>query len=77
MTEQMSEQPAPRMLIVEDDDAEGRILEMLLVREGFSVQVSNDGVHGLAMAQQSPPDVPRLHSRHPHAISVAQTEVNC
>lgn len=53
----MSEQPSPRLLIVEDDAAEARVLQLLLAREQFVVEIATHGEAALTIAQRSPPDV--------------------
>jgi DNA-binding response OmpR family regulator len=53
----MSEQAPPRLLIIEDDRTEATVLELLLSRQGFSVQVATDAAHGFAIANHAPPDV--------------------
>ncbi len=51
--------PAPPViLVVEDDGATARILQHILVREGYEVQVSRDGRDAIARVGSSP--VPML-----------------
>jgi len=61
----MSDQAPPRVLLIEDDDAESRVLEVLLARESFSVRIARDGAEGLSLAQQAPPDVVLLDLHMP------------
>ncbi len=61
----MTEQPHPRVLVIEDDPAEARILELLLSREGFAIQLANDGTRGFAIACESSPDVVLLDLHMP------------
>lgn len=48
---------APRVLIVEDDDATRQALTEYLSGEGFSVEFALDGAHALRVASAGPPDI--------------------
>lgn len=45
------------VLIVDDDPALGRLLDIAFKQAGFAVRVAHDGKRGLEMAVQDPPDV--------------------
>ncbi|MBS3967294.1 MAG: response regulator transcription factor [Truepera sp.] len=47
----------PRILLVEDDPDIVRIIQAYLLRDGFRVEVAQDGWHGLALALAAPPDL--------------------
>ncbi len=46
-----------RILIVEDDADAARVVRAYLEREGFGVEVARDGVAGLELALEDPPDL--------------------
>ena len=46
-----------RILVVEDDSDIVRIIQAYLLREGFGVEVAQDGLRGLALAFEAPPDL--------------------
>src|SRR5688500_5522205 len=70
----MTEQPPPRLLLIEDDPAECRVLELLLSRDGYSVSVAHDGAQGLAIAHHAPPDVVLLDLNMPQLDGFAVLE---
>jgi two-component system, OmpR family, response regulator MprA len=45
------------VLVIEDDDAISDLLRRGLTYEGYSVSVAQDGVNGLRMARDAPPDL--------------------
>jgi two-component system chemotaxis response regulator CheY len=49
--------PRPRVLVVEDDAALRKVLELRLMLEGFDVEVAEDGQAGLDVLQAAQPDV--------------------
>ena len=48
---------AQRILVVEDDVDTARVVRAYLERDGFEVEVARDGVTGLELALQHPPDL--------------------
>jgi CheY-like chemotaxis protein len=46
------DRPAPRLLIVEDDDATRTTLVDLFESEGFSVRIARDGLEALSMLRR-------------------------
>jgi two-component system response regulator MprA len=48
---------APRVLVVEDDDAIAQVLQRSLRMEGYEVRIAGDGVAALAEAQSFLPDL--------------------
>lgn len=61
----MNDELPPRVLIVEDDPGEARVLELILSREGFVVQHATDGTQGFEVARRTPPDVVLLDLHMP------------
>jgi putative two-component system response regulator len=49
--------PAGRILIVDDNDANARLLERLLVRDGHRVRFAMDGAEALDSIDRDPPDL--------------------
>jgi len=49
--------PRPRVLVVEDDAALRKVIELRLTLEGFSVVVAEDGQQGLDELRRSQPEV--------------------
>lgn len=47
----------PRVLVVDDDRRIGSLLRRALVTEGYDVDVALDGLEGLQVAQDRPPDL--------------------
>lgn len=47
----------PRLLVVEDDPALAKVLQMRLQIEGFEVQVAGDGAEAMKMIGRKPPDL--------------------
>jgi len=47
----------PRVLLIEDNDDGREMMAMMLGAYGYEVQSAADGPHGLAAAQQCPPDL--------------------
>lgn len=45
------------ILLIEDDDALAQLIQLLLERAGYKIMAANKGEAGLALAQQSPPDL--------------------
>lgn len=52
----MSE-PAPRILVVEDEEKLAKFVQLELGYEGYEVTVANDGLSGLMAARDSDPDL--------------------
>jgi two-component system phosphate regulon response regulator PhoB len=52
----MSEERAPEILIVEDDEKLSELLTWLMSREGFSIRTTEDGEEALRLAQRVVPD---------------------
>ena len=52
----MGEEPAPRILIAEDDEQVRRSVERALTLEGFRVTTVGDGITALTAAATDPPD---------------------
>ncbi len=48
---------AQRILVVEDDEDAARVVRAYLERDGFEVEVARDGVAGLELALERPPDL--------------------
>jgi CheY-like chemotaxis protein len=48
---------APKVLLVEDDEAVRRVLRAFLQQQGWTVAEAVNGEHGLLAVQQNPPDV--------------------
>jgi DNA-binding response OmpR family regulator len=48
---------AIRILLVEDEVKLARFVQLELESEGYEISVANDGMTGLAMARESPPDL--------------------
>jgi DNA-binding response OmpR family regulator len=48
---------APRVLVVEDDDAIAQVLQRSLRMEGYEVRIADDGVAALELAQSFLPDL--------------------
>lgn len=48
---------AVRILLVEDEVKLARFIELELKSEGYQISVAHDGITGLAMARESPPDL--------------------
>jgi DNA-binding response OmpR family regulator len=48
---------ATRILLVEDEVKLARFVELELRSEGYEISVAHDGMTGLAMARESPPDL--------------------
>lgn len=48
---------ATRILLVEDEVKLARFIELELKSEGYEIGVAHDGITGLAMARESPPDL--------------------
>ncbi len=53
----VSEEPRESVLVVEDDAALSRLLQVELKASGFDVRVATDGQQGLDLAQADPPDL--------------------
>jgi len=53
----VSEAAAPRVLVVDDDTALADVVSRYLEREGFDVEVANDGASGLERALATLPDL--------------------
>ncbi|HXG03538.1 MAG TPA: response regulator, partial [Candidatus Binatia bacterium] len=51
-----SEAESPRVLVIEDDADMREILRTVLEREGYRVEVAEDGPRGIEKAQARPPD---------------------
>lgn len=47
----------PRVLLVEDNEANADMLTRRLVRHGFEVRLATDGVQAVEMARDEPPDL--------------------
>lgn len=47
----------PRVLLIEDNDANRQLATFLLDRIGCEVRHAGDGAHGLASAESTPPDL--------------------
>lgn len=47
----------PRVLLIEDNDANRQLATFLLEKIGCETHHAGDGVHGLAAAESSPPDL--------------------
>ncbi len=45
------------ILLIEDDEALAQLVQLLLERAGYTVQVANNGESGLRSARQSPPNL--------------------
>jgi len=45
------------ILLIEDDEALAQLVQLLLERAGYTVQVANNGESGLRLARQSPPNL--------------------
>jgi two-component system KDP operon response regulator KdpE len=45
------------ILLIEDDEALAQLVQLLLERAGYTVQVANNGESGLRVARQSPPNL--------------------
>ncbi|HOU12409.1 MAG TPA: response regulator transcription factor [Anaerolineae bacterium] len=45
------------ILLIEDDEALAQLVQLLLERAGYVVKAASNGETGLALAQQSPPDL--------------------
>jgi two-component system phosphate regulon response regulator PhoB len=52
----MTDDRAPEILIVEDDEKLSELLTWLMIREGFGIRTSDDGDEALRLAQRSAPD---------------------
>ncbi|MEO1592120.1 MAG: response regulator transcription factor [Cyanobacteria bacterium J06632_22] len=52
-----TEQPAAKILVVEDEEKLAKFVEMELNYEGYKVTVANDGLSGLMAARDSEPDL--------------------
>ena len=48
---------AGKVLVIEDDGNIAELLRLYLEKEGFTVQIAADGVHGVAMAEQIRPSL--------------------
>jgi DNA-binding response OmpR family regulator len=46
-----------RILIVEDEVKLARFIELELLSEGYEITVAHDGMSGLALLRESPPDL--------------------
>ncbi|MBI4492026.1 MAG: response regulator, partial [Chloroflexi bacterium] len=46
-----------KILVVDDDPAEVRVLSHLLSAQGYRVRIASNGAHGLTAAQLAPPDL--------------------
>jgi len=47
----------PRVLIIEDDPNVAEVVTRYLQREGYAVEVADDGLEGLERALADPPDL--------------------
>jgi PAS domain S-box-containing protein len=64
-----------RILVVDDEENDRKLLEVLLQAEGFSIQTAASGVEALAMIAQAPPDLILLDVMMPEmdGYQVAET----
>ena len=53
------------ILLIEDDEALAQLVQLLLERAGYAVQVANNGESGLGQARQTPPSL--VSAGHSHA----------
>jgi len=49
--------PRARVMVVEDEEALGRLIASYLARDGYDTQVVRDGLQAIALARETPPDV--------------------
>lgn len=47
----------PTILVIEDDPMTSRLVELMLVQEGYQVTIASNGLQGLEMAQALSPDL--------------------
>ncbi|MBU0704709.1 MAG: response regulator [Chloroflexi bacterium] len=47
----------PTILVIEDDPMTSRLVELMLVHEGYQVTIASNGLQGLEMAQTLSPDL--------------------
>lgn len=45
------------ILVIEDDPMASRMVELILVHEGYQVAIASNGLQGLEMIQANPPDL--------------------
>jgi DNA-binding response OmpR family regulator len=74
--EALSEAPDEevRVLFIEDDPAVAEMYKLKLELDGYTVTVAKDGEEGLAIANQSPPDIIFLDTRLPKMDGFAVLE---
>ncbi|PCI29866.1 hypothetical protein COB52_02085 [Candidatus Kaiserbacteria bacterium] len=66
----MVDETKSRILIIEDEDAYGDLLEIKLVREGYAISRARNGKEGLTMALQEHPRIILLDLKMPKADGV-------
>jgi diguanylate cyclase (GGDEF)-like protein len=68
-----SEEPAPKILVVDDDPDIAGFVEMSLIVEGFDVQVAHDGAVALQLVKRYQPDLVVLDVMMPDIDGVEVT----
>jgi two-component system phosphate regulon response regulator PhoB len=63
--------PKPRVLIVEDEDAQAEVLRYNFDREGFDVYVAGDGNHAIIAVEEQQPDLVLLDWMLPGKSGIA------